>query len=139
MFKHYFALGIGLVSSLCSSNVFVPTAIAGETCNFLNKDLWMAQAALNDKQIWTSEGWWVIAPGSCVVYADTVSTYFKYGEAATPQRLDDESVTENTLCVVDDRFSVVQADDSEACSMANGRMVKFVNPGSTVELLKSNL
>lgn len=117
--------------------LMAPTAArAGETCNYVNHNLFMAQAFQNERQVWVSEGWWVIEPGDCVVYADNAVTYFKVEEDVTPPRPALETATKMTLCVVNDRFTVVQADNVRACEDADGAMVTFLNPGTTPELIK---
>jgi uncharacterized membrane protein len=113
------------------------TANAGETCNYVNHNLFMAQAFQNERQVWVSEGWWVIQPGDCVVYADNAVTYFKIEEGVTPPRPVLDTATKMNLCVVNDRFTVVQADNAGACGDADGAMVTFLNPGTTLELIKS--
>ena len=121
-------LGVGLLSPSAAN--------AGETCNYINRNLLMAQAFQNERNVWVSEGWWVIEPGDCVVYADNAVTYFKIEEGVTPPRPDLEPLTKMNLCVVNDRFTVVQADNGQACGDAHGTMVTFLNPGATLELIK---
>jgi len=125
-------LTVGLGGELIAPAV----ANAGETCNYVNHNLMMAQAFQNERQIWVSEGWWVIAPGDCVTYANNAVTYFKIKENVTPPRSDAGAITKISLCVVNDRFTVVQADDPGACGDAKGTMVTFLNPGTTLELIK---
>ena len=125
-------LTVGLGGELVAPAV----ANAGETCNYVNHNLFMAQAFQNERQVWVSEGWWVIEPGDCVVYSDNAVTYFKVKEDVTPPRLDSETMTTMSLCVVNDRFTVVQADNANACGDANGAMVTFLNPGTTLEMIK---
>jgi uncharacterized membrane protein len=86
--------------------------------------------------VWVSEGWWVIEPGDCVVYADNALTYFKIEEGVTPPRPNLDTVTKMNLCVVNDRFTVVQSDNGQACGDAHGTMATFLNPGTTLELIK---
>ena len=130
----YFA---GLVSVGLGVGLLSPSAAhAGETCNYINRNLLMAQAFQNERNVWVSEGWWVIEPGDCVVYADNAVTYFKIEEGVTPPRPDLEPLTKMKLCVVNDRFTVVQADNGQACGDAQGTMVTFLNPGATLELIK---
>ncbi|MFM7574131.1 MAG: DUF1036 domain-containing protein [Snowella sp.] len=38
----------------------------------------MAQAHLNQDNVWVAEGWWRIDPGDCVVYSDNTSTFSKF-------------------------------------------------------------
>ncbi|BFM40914.1 DUF1036 domain-containing protein [Synechocystis sp. LKSZ1] len=132
---HY--LGLGLLPALLGS-VFVatPKAQAGQTCNYINQNLFMAQAYQNANQVWVSEGWWVIEPGECVVYADNVSTFFKISENVTPPRLQPKDVQLADLCVVNDRFMVYQADNLAACDSQDGDLATFLNPGSGKELLQ---
>lgn len=119
------------------ANLVTPVAAtAGETCNYVNQRLFMAQAFQNERDVWVSEGWWVIEPGDCVVYSDSAVTYFKIEENVAPPRPDLETSTQKTLCVVNDRFTVVQADNTQACGTADGAMVTFLSPGSTLELIK---
>jgi len=126
-------LTVGLGGELLAPSI----ANAGETCNYVNHNLFMAQAFQNERQVWVSEGWWVIEPGDCVVYADNAVTYFKIEEGITPPRPELDTATKMNLCVVNDRFTVVQADNAGACGDADGAMVTFLNPGITLELIKS--
>lgn len=125
-------LTVGLGADLISPSV----AEAGETCNYVNHNLFMAQAVQNERDMWVSEGWWVIEPGDCVVYADNAVTYFKIREDVTPPRPVLDTSQKMTLCVVNDRFTVLQADNPEACGAAAGTMVTFSNPGGPLELIK---
>ncbi len=113
--------------------ILAPSAQAGETCNYINRNLWMAQAYQNANQVWVSEGWWVIEPGECVSYADNVSTFFKIAEDSIPSRPKIENSKTKALCVINDRFTVFQADNPTAC---DGSLETFVGFDSTKELLK---
>ena len=135
MQKNLMVSGLGLTASLVAGMLRPMPSVAGETCNFLNRNLRMAQAAQNEQQVWVSEGWWVIEPGNCVTYADNVSTYFK-DNAATRDL--ENAASKVTLCVVNDRFAVFQADSPEACGMAGGQMATFLNPGTSLEILEMN-
>lgn len=112
------------------------SAQAGETCNYINNNLFMAQAYLNQNNVWISEGWWKIEPGNCVVYGDNASTFFKIEEeVAAPRPAIPEAVKTN-LCVVHDRFTVYQANNPAACEGQDGQMTTFVGLGNQRELLK---
>lgn len=132
------SLTIGLLSLLAIAvgEVSKPApAQAGETCNYINRNLFMAQAYRNQDNIWVSEGWWKIEPGSCVVYSDNASTYFKIEEDVTPPRPTIPQATKAELCVVNDRFTVYQADNAAACESQDGAMASFVGLNNQRELL----
>jgi len=116
--------------------ISAPKAQAGQTCNYINQNLFMAQAYKNADQVWVSEGWWVIQPGECVVYADTVSTFFKVTADTLPPRLQPKGVELAELCVVNDRFIVYQADNPAACDSQDGVLSTFLSLGSGKELLQ---
>ncbi len=119
--------------------VFTPSpALAGKSCNYLNTSLFMAQGYQNQNDIWVSEGWWVIKPGECVVYADNAFTYFKIHNGVAPSRpfTAQDQAESVKLCQVNDRFTVFQADQGRACANAGGNVATFINPGSTLELIK---
>jgi len=128
---------------------FIPWAIAegfwgtsrvqaGETCNYINNSLYMAQAHLNTKNIWVSQGWWVIEPGQCVVYADNVSTYFKIEEEQAAPRPTLPQTVQTDLCVVNDRFTVYQASDAAVCDNQDGMMSTFTAIGQQKEVLQES-
>ncbi len=119
-------------------NLGAAPAQAGETCNYINNNLFMAQAHQSRNQVWVSQGWWVIEPGNCVVYADTVSTFFKYNEDNPVGRQPLPNVSTIDLCVVNDRFTVYQANDAKVCDNQDGQMVTFVGIGSNREVLQAN-
>lgn len=132
-------LGLLLLScvSLSLGEGFGTTAVyAGETCNYINNNLYMAQAYQNRNQVWVGEGWWIIEPGQCVVYSDNASTYFKLEEnVAAPRPIVPGAVT-TELCVINDRFTVFQAEDSTACNSQNGTLTTFTKIGANQELLR---
>ena len=111
-------------------------AQAGETCNYINHSLFMAQAHLNQDNVWVAEGWWRIDPGDCVVYSDNISTYFKKEEDVSAPRPKPSEALVTDLCVVNDRFIVYQANDLRACGRENGQMMTFLGLGNQREILK---
>ena len=111
-------------------------AHAGETCNYINNNLFMAQAHRNENNVWVAEGWWRIEPGSCVVYGDNVSTYFKIEEDVAAPRPKIPQSVKTDLCVVNDRFIVYQANDFGVCDGQDGQIMTFVQVGNQKELLK---
>ena len=111
-------------------------AQAGETCNYINNSLFMAQAHLNQDNVWVAEGWWRIDPGDCVVYSDNTSTFFKIQEDVTPPRPTIPQAVATELCVVHDRFIVYQANNPGACDSQNGQMMTFLGLGNQREILK---
>lgn len=132
------SLTIGLLSLLAIAvgEVSKPApAQAGETCNYINRNLFMAQAYRNQDNIWITEGWWKIEPGTCVVYSDNVSTYFKVGENTTPPRPKMADSTKAELCIVNNRFTVYQADNIAACGSQEGTMASFIGLNNQRELL----
>lgn len=119
--------------------IFTPTpALAGKSCNYLNTNLSMAQGYQNQDGVWVSEGWWVVEPGECVVYADNAFTYFKISNGVAPTRpvMDQEQIRTVKLCQVNDRFTVFQSDQGQACEKAGGNGATFLNPGAIVELIQ---
>jgi len=111
---------------------------AGETCNYINNNLFMAQAHRNQNNVWVAEGWWKIEPGDCVVYADNASTYFKIEEEVSAPRPKIPQTLVTELCVVNDRFIVYQANDWSVCEGQDGQMMTFVGLGNQRELLKES-
>lgn len=128
------ALGSALLGTIFTPSV----ALAGKSCNYLNTNLSMAQGYQNQNGIWVSEGWWVVEPGECVVYSDNAFTYFKISNGVAPNRplTEQDQIEAIKLCQVDDRFTVFQTDQSQACGNAGGNIATFLNPGSTLELIK---
>lgn len=133
---------LGALSSVCLGAMVAPTpALAGKSCNYYNTNLFMAQGYVNQDGIWVSDGWWVIRPGDCVVYADNAFTYFKItdGQAPNRSRILATACTESiNLCQINDRFTTYQADNGMVCGNNGGNMATFINPGSTVELIRSS-
>ena len=109
---------------------------AGETCNYLNHQIFMAQAFLNENQVWVSEGWWPLEPGECVVYSDNASTYFKISEDQSAPRPTLPGTTKTDLWIVHDRDRVYQAEQAGVCSGQEGWMETFIQVGAKQELLK---
>ena len=136
------SLGLLLLSfmPLVIGEGFGTTAVvqAGETCNYINNNLYMAQAYQNANRVWVSQGWWIIEPGHCVVYGDNASTYFKIEEdVAAPRPTIPQAVTTD-LCVVNDRFIFYQANDAGVCDSQDGGLTTFTNIGSNKELLQAS-
>ena len=111
-------------------------AQAGETCNYINNNLFMAQAHLNKDNVWVAEGWWKIEPGDCVVYADNASTYFKIEEEVSAPRPKTPQALATDLCVVNDRFTVYQANNPGVCDGQDGQMTTFLSLGNQREILQ---
>ncbi|MFN5515860.1 MAG: DUF1036 domain-containing protein [Cyanobacteriota bacterium] len=109
---------------------------AGETCNYLNYDIAMAMGFQNENQVWVSEGWWLLEPGECAVYPDSAKVFFQIDKDSPISRAIPQGAPSQSLCIVADRFTAYQADNSEACDSLDGAMVTFFNPGVSRELLK---
>lgn len=111
---------------------------AGQTCNYINNNLYMAQAYLNTDNVWVSQGWWVLEPGQCAVYADNASTYFKIEEDVAAPRPTLPNTVQTDLCVVNDRFVVYQASDAAVCDNQDGMITTFTAIGQQRELLENS-
>lgn len=138
-------LGAGLLalgSWLVGVGLAPAPALAGKSCNYLNHNLFMAQGYQNPNGVWVSDGWWVIAPGDCVVYSDQAFTFFKIREGRIPNRQAIAAIEGSEsmeLCQVNDRFTLFQAQDSSVCADAGGNKGMFINPGPNLELIQSSV
>jgi uncharacterized membrane protein len=134
---------LSLVAVAVSESLATTKAKAGEVCNYRNQVLALAQAYVNQSEVWVSEGWWLVNPGDCIAYPDNVLTYLQFNENSQPSRPyqkeptgASEEVLEARLCVVQDRFTAFSASTPRACTEAGGKLRQFLGFGAKQELIK---
>lgn len=104
------------VGALLAPLLAAPAHAGLEVCNQTNVARWLSVGYFDDgvNEAWTSEGWWEVLPGECVVpIEDDLSQRFYYYRAEDPE----ENFTGDpgkTFCSVDDAYTIVGNQDCEA-------------------------
>lgn len=134
---------LSLAAVAISESLATAKAKAGEVCNYRNQVLTLAQAYINQDEVWVSEGWWLINPGDCISYPDNALTYLQFNENSQPSRPYQKQSTEVSeevlqarLCIVQDRFTAFSASTPRACAEAGGKLRQFLGFGAKRELIK---
>lgn len=134
---------LSLAAVAVGESLATARAKAGEVCNYRNQVLALAQAYVNQDEVWVSEGWWKLNPGDCIDYPDNALTYLQFNEDSQPSRPYIEQSNEATsevyearLCVVQDRFTAFSASTSRTCAEAGGKLRRFLGLGAKRELIQ---